>query len=66
MSALVLRREADGIVNLTLNRPEKRNALNLATWAELDAHIAAIREGGDAIGVVVLKANGSIFCGAIS
>lgn len=62
MTSLVLREDRDGIATLTLNRPDKRNALNLALWGELDAHIAAIRVAGDAIGVVVLKANGPTFC----
>jgi enoyl-CoA hydratase len=62
MSPLVLRADSDGISTLTLNRPEKRNALNIALWQELDAHIASIRADGDAIGVVVLNANGPIFC----
>ena len=62
MSALVLRSDAGGIATLTLNRPDKRNALNLALWAELDAHIASIRAAGEAIGVVILKAAGSVFC----
>jgi enoyl-CoA hydratase len=62
MTALVLREDRDGIATLTLNRPDKRNALNLALWGELDAHITAIRGAGEAIGVVVLNANGPIFC----
>jgi enoyl-CoA hydratase/carnithine racemase len=61
VSTLVLRADKDGIVTLTLNRPEKRNALNLALWIELDTHLAAIRAAGDSIGVVVLKAAGPIF-----
>ncbi len=62
MTGLVLRTDADGIATLTLNRPNKRNALNLALWGELDAHIAAINAAGEAIGVVVLNANGPTFC----
>jgi enoyl-CoA hydratase len=62
MTSLVLLETADGIATLTLNRPDKRNALNLALWGELDAHIAAIRDAGDAIGVVVLNASGPTFC----
>ena len=62
MSDLVLRADAGGVVVLTLNRPEKRNALNLALFGELDAHVAAIRAAGDAFGAVVLKANGPVFC----
>jgi len=62
MSDLVLRTDEGGIATLTLNRPEKRNALNLSLWAELDAHADAIAAAGDAIGVVVLRANGPAFC----
>ena len=62
MTDLVLRSDADGVATLTLNRPEKRNALNLALWGELDAHIAAIRTAGESVGVVVLKAAGPVFC----
>lgn len=62
MGDLVLRDDRDGITTLTLNRPDKRNALNVTLWGELDAHIAAIRNAGDAMGVVVLKANGPTFC----
>ncbi|ALJ13655.1 enoyl-CoA hydratase/isomerase family protein [Sphingopyxis macrogoltabida] len=62
MSELVLREDRDGIATLTLNRPDKRNALNLALWAELDAHVDAIAAAGDAIGAVVLRANGPSFC----
>ena len=58
-----MRFERDGaIVTLTLNRPEKRNALNLALWNELEAHLAAIEAAGDAIAVVVLRADGPVFC----
>lgn len=62
MGDLVLREDRDGIATLTLNRPDKRNALNLALWAELDAHVDAIAAAGDAIGAVVLRANGPSFC----
>jgi enoyl-CoA hydratase len=62
MTDLVLRADTDGIATLTLNRPEKRNALSLALWGELDAHIADIRASGDAIGGVVLNASGAVFC----
>lgn len=50
------------VATLTLNRPEKRNALNLALWAELESHLAAIEAAGDTLGVVVLRASGPIFC----
>ena len=62
MSQLVLRDDRDEIAILTLNRPKKRNALNLALWGELNAHIADIRAAGDRIGAVILRANGPTFC----
>lgn len=62
MGELVLREDAGGIATLTLNRPDKRNALNLALWGELDAHVDAIAAAGDMIGAVVLRANGPSFC----
>jgi enoyl-CoA hydratase len=62
MNQLVLRKARSEVVILTLNRPEKRNALNRALWAELDAHIADIRAAGDQIGAIVLRANGPTFC----
>jgi enoyl-CoA hydratase len=62
MSALVLRQDSGGTATLTLNRADKRNALNLALWGELDAHVASIRDADEAIGVVVLNANGPTFC----
>lgn len=55
--------ERDGaIATLTLNRPDKRNALNLPLWAELEAHVAAIEAAGEAIAVVVLRSAGPVFC----
>ncbi|RDV07518.1 enoyl-CoA hydratase/isomerase family protein [Sphingorhabdus pulchriflava] len=62
MTDLVTREDRDGIAILSLNRPDKRNALNIALWEELEAHIDAIREAGEAIGAVILRANGPTFC----
>jgi enoyl-CoA hydratase/carnithine racemase len=62
MNELVLREDKDGVATLTLHRAAKRNALNLALWAELDAHADAIAAAGDAIGAVILRADGPVFC----
>jgi enoyl-CoA hydratase/carnithine racemase len=52
--------KAEGpITTITLNRPEKRNALSLGVMAELTDAFGAIG-GGDALGVV-LAANGPVF-----
>lgn len=55
--------ERDGaIATLTLNRADKRNALNLALWGELAAHLDTIETAGEDIAVVVLRAAGPVFC----
>lgn len=55
---LLVKREGD-IVTVTLNRPEKRNALSLDVMVELTAALEAIGRS-DALGVV-LAANGPVF-----
>ena len=59
--ALVLRDDEDGVARLTLNRPEKLNALTPATFAELRAHIDAIA-ADESVGCVVLAGAGRSFC----
>ncbi len=54
--------EGDGdIARVTMNRPEKRNALSLAHMRELIDCLKAVGEGGEAH-VVVLSGNGPAFC----
>lgn len=60
--SLVLFERNGAIATLTLNRANKRNALNLALWAELATHLDTIEAAGDAIAAVVLRANGPVFC----
>lgn len=62
MADLVLFEHAAGVATLTLNRADKRNALNLALWAELESQLARIEAAGQEIGVVVLRAAGPVFC----
>lgn len=63
MSEPLVRFQRDGAVaTLTLNRPDKRNALNLALWGELAAHLDTIEKSGESIAVVVLRAAGAVFC----
>ena len=59
---LVRFERAGAIVALTLNRPDKRNALNLALWGELAAHLDTIESVAEEIAVVVLRAAGPVFC----
>jgi enoyl-CoA hydratase/carnithine racemase len=59
--SLVLRDDADGVTTLTLNRPEKLNALNPALFLELREHLEAIA-GDGSVKVVVLTGAGRSFC----
>ena len=62
MSEAVLREVRDGLVTLTLNRPEKLNALNFDVFKALSAHIDFVRENVKTIGCVVLRGAGRSFC----
>ncbi len=53
-----------GIVTITLNRPEKKNALNAPMWNELLAEFRAIAESGNDRVVVVTGAGGAFCSGA--
>ncbi len=53
--------EAQGVLNITLNRPKVRNAMNLALVREVMAVFESIRERTD-IRVVVLRGSGGNFC----
>jgi len=52
---------ADGVVVLTLNRPDSRNALSRALRLELVGRLQALA-GDDAVAVVVLTGSGETFC----
>lgn len=60
MSALVLREDRNGWSLLTLNRPDKLNALTVGMFKELRAHVADLRRD-DSIGCVVLRGAGKCF-----
>ncbi|ALT78196.1 enoyl-CoA hydratase/isomerase family protein [Paucibacter sp. KCTC 42545] len=57
---VLLRREG-GVLHLTLNRPELRNALSIAMVAELRAALAAA-EADASVRVIVLRGAGGHFC----
>src|SRR5262245_55911516 len=52
---------SDGVVRLTLNRPERRNALSRSLLARLEEAITTLEED-EAARVVVLGARGPAFC----
>lgn len=58
---LVVRRDAEGLATLTLNRPDKLNALLPDSFVELRQHLDAIADDSS-IGCVVLEGAGRSFC----
>jgi enoyl-CoA hydratase/carnithine racemase len=58
---LVIRTDEAGVATLTLNRPDKLNALNPALFIELRAHIDALAVD-ESVGCVVLTGAGRSFC----
>lgn len=61
MSELVLREDRDGAAILTLNRPEKLNALNVELFRQLDAQVRRLAEETDTVGLVVVRGAGRCF-----
>lgn len=59
-TTLLLREDRDGIALLTLNQPEKRNALSLALLQALYAELRAIQTDRQ-VRIVVLRANGPVW-----
>lgn len=58
---LVVRQDVEGICYLTLNRPDRLNALNVDIFNELKGHITDLAEQTDAVGCVVLSGAGKCF-----
>ncbi|MSR31453.1 MAG: enoyl-CoA hydratase [Gemmataceae bacterium] len=57
----VIRSDRDGIATLTLNRPEKRNAISPAMIQSLQGHLESIREDSS-VRVIFLTGMGKTFC----
>jgi enoyl-CoA hydratase len=62
MSQRVTRHDAGGVCTLTLDRPDKLNALDTLTFEELDAHLTSLEQDQGTIGCVVLRGAGKGFC----
>lgn len=58
---LVLLERDDNIATLTLNRPDKRNALNTQLRDEISAALEEL-EADDAVSVAILTGAGPVFC----
>jgi|SRR5579859_6347392 len=62
MTSLIVVSEAnDGVVRLTLNRPEKRNALSVAMRDEMSEALERL-SGDQEVRVLVITGAGSAFC----
>ena len=60
MSDLVTRQDEDGLCWLTLNRPEKLNALTVQLFKELREHVSDLKQG-ESVRCVVLRGAGRCF-----
>lgn len=61
MTGPLLPEDQDRLCTLTLNRPDKLNALNTALFERLDAQLADLEAQAGRIGCVVPKGSGQIF-----
>lgn len=60
MSELVTRTDDRGLCTLTLNRPDKLNALTVALFRELRAHVSDLKND-DSVACVILRGAGKCF-----
>ncbi|MFZ2239715.1 MAG: enoyl-CoA hydratase-related protein [Gordonia amarae] len=51
-----------GVARITLDRPDKRNAMTDAMWSQFESHLAALDPGGTDR-VLVVTGTGGAFCG---
>ena len=61
MTDLVLRQDLGGAATLTLNRPDKLNALNVALFAALEAEVTRLEQQTETVGLVILRGAGRCF-----
>lgn len=63
MSDIIVQQDsATGIATITLNRPERRNALSLGLMQELIVELENLRSRQKQVRAVILAANGKVFC----
>lgn len=64
MSSIIRETLEKGIVVLSLNRPEKRNALNLELMDELTSLVSTL-ENDPSQRIIILKGEGKVFCAGL-
>jgi 2-(1,2-epoxy-1,2-dihydrophenyl)acetyl-CoA isomerase len=64
MSDPVLVERRDGLVTITLNRPERKNAINVDTWLQLDAALMEVQRNPADRALVLTGADGNFSSGA--
>ncbi len=57
MSPSVLVQKNNGVLTLTINRPERRNALDIATYLLLAGHVSSAQDQGDVRAIVLTGAD---------
>lgn len=63
MEAIRVERDG-GLVTITIDRPEKKNAINAAAWNELDATLSELAIDPEARAVILTGAGGNFSAGA--
>jgi enoyl-CoA hydratase len=61
MNSLVLRSDDRGAATLTLNRPEKLNALTKEVFEDLEQHVDALARETKTVGLIILRGAGGNF-----
>jgi 2-(1,2-epoxy-1,2-dihydrophenyl)acetyl-CoA isomerase len=61
METLIVERSESGVVSVTLNRPEKKNAIDATMWDELMGVFREVAESASDR-VLVLTGSGGAFC----
>jgi enoyl-CoA hydratase len=59
--SILVRDEADGILVVTVNRPERRNAMSRAAWIELRDLLSDVEARGNAHGLIITGAGDRVF-----
>ena len=57
MNETVLVEQSNGVLTLTINRPERRNALDISTYLSLASHVSRARDDADVRAIVLTGAN---------